>query len=84
MSAALSSAPPSADSIHPGDGTSLTLRKAEAGVVAEAERSFDAWWKSIDPVERMRLDGFDLWRSYKAGWLSMARELGHLPVGRAA
>lgn len=58
--------------------------RAEADVVTDAERAFDAWWSRIPEGDRIRMDGFQMWRSWKAGWLSMAREIGQLPfVGPA-
>ncbi|ANH05016.1 hypothetical protein [Shinella sp. HZN7] len=57
--------------------------RTEAEVIAEAERSFDAWWGKVDEVSRLGLDGFSLWRAYKAGYLSMARETGQLPSAGA-
>jgi len=52
---------------------------AEAEVIAEAARSFGDWWESLGHVARCEMDGDTSWRSYCAGWLSMARELGQLP-----
>ncbi|MCW5711303.1 hypothetical protein [Shinella sp.] len=53
--------------------------RSEAEVIADAEASFDAWWAKVDGVSKLGLDGFALWRAYKAGWVSMAREVGQLP-----
>jgi hypothetical protein len=58
--------------------------RTEAEVIAEAERSFDAWWGRVPETTRIFMDGFQMWRSWKAGWLSMAREVGQLPPSQPA
>lgn len=58
--------------------------RTEAEVVAEAETSFNIWWNGIDEGARYGMDGFAMWRAYKEGRLSMARELGRLPLSDSA
>ncbi|PYE87535.1 hypothetical protein [Phyllobacterium leguminum] len=54
---------------------------SERDIVERAKKAFDVWWENVDLPAYTRPDGFTSWRAFKAGYLSMARELGHLPEG---
>ncbi len=48
-------------------------------LVERAKVRFDAWWESLGHITRCEMDGFAAWKSFKAGYLSLARDLGRLP-----
>lgn len=53
---------------------------AEMQAIAKAEEHFDVWWRGLNFERQAGMDTLSAWRAFKAGWLSMARELGNLPL----